>query len=632
MSGDALTAYLRTLPADRIKSIEVITSPNATFRGEGNFGIINIQLKGNDDDGIKGTVSGNIWKTHYIKERGDLNLSSKKNNLVTELSLGVSNSSDWKDNTVESVYKQSNLTTNTNTITDGNNFSYFLGLKTDYQLSESQTIGLLFNTSLSNGNWSETGFTKYGQSNSHVIDSLISIDYESKSRTPEFAVNANYRNNFSNTGQYVFVDFDYLNNYNRDESKNIMSYADGYIHETGVYNNFKQITPQRTNIWSGKLEYGNNLGDILSFRTGFDSYYSEINNEDKYQSWSEGHYVTDNLRSNDFKFEEWTSAFFVHLNKTWSNKFSTSLGTRLEHTKYEVLQYTTQEYSKYNYTKALPSLYINYAPSDQHKFNYSFSYRISRPSFNYLNPFITYTSPNTYRTGNPLLKASERFSQSLQYSLLNRYYINANYSTTDNLINSIEIIKENNLVERKPVNLGKAEDFSIQFSTNKGYINDRAYVNLNILGSLAKVNGSSDGVDINYTNKSASVYLNNYFLLSQKHNLSFDMGAGYYTKPKYSNVEAPSGLDLNFQIRKMLKNWQLSAYCRTSIYIYDNKLTQNRRLKYDTEDLQTITYRRGEATSIGVRVSYNFGNTKVKEIRDRDTSNSEAKSRIRGRQ
>lgn len=630
MNGEALTAYLRSLPAARIKNIEVIMSPNATFRGEGNFGIINIQMKGNDDDGIKGTISGNVWKTHYFKERGEVGLSFKKNSFIAELSLGATNSSDWKENTVESIYKRNNMTTNTNTITDGNNLLYFVNLKTDYQLSTSQSIGFVLNTSLNNGNWNETGLTKYGQLNSHIIDSLIAIDYSSKSYNPEVAVNANYRNSFNDSKQYFYIDFDYLNNYNKYESKNIMSYANENNIEP--YSNFKQITPQKTNIWSGKVEYGNNFENILNLKTGIDSYYSEIKNDDKYQDWSNDKYITDTLRSNNFKFKEWTSALFFHLNKIWNEKLSTSLGTRMEYTKYEVLQYTSQEYYKDNYTKFLPSLYINYSPSDQHKFNYTLSYRISRPHFNSLNPFITYTSPNTYRTGNPFLKASERLSQNFQYLLLNKYYITLSYATTNKLINSIEIIKDNNLIERKPVNLGKGKDFAIQFNTNKEYMNGKANINLNISGNWTKVDGNSDGVDINYTNTSFSVYLNNYFQLSRKHNLSLDIGVAYYTKQKYSNVESPSELGLNFQIRKRIRNWQLGAYCRTNIYIYDSKFTQKWRLKYNTEDLHTITYKKGESTSIGIRVSYNFGNTKVKEIKERNTSNSEVKSRIKSNQ
>lgn len=45
LSGETLQAYLRSLPANDIESIEILHSPNATYRGEGNFAVINIILK-----------------------------------------------------------------------------------------------------------------------------------------------------------------------------------------------------------------------------------------------------------------------------------------------------------------------------------------------------------------------------------------------------------------------------------------------------------------------------------------------------------------------------------------------------------------------------------------------------------
>lgn len=43
LNGEAFLSYIRALPAERIKNIGIITSPNSTFHGEGDFGIIRIQ-------------------------------------------------------------------------------------------------------------------------------------------------------------------------------------------------------------------------------------------------------------------------------------------------------------------------------------------------------------------------------------------------------------------------------------------------------------------------------------------------------------------------------------------------------------------------------------------------------------
>lgn len=62
LSGETLQAYLRSLPANDIESIEILHSPNATYRGEGNFGVINIILKNKKKNGMQGLANLTLTK------------------------------------------------------------------------------------------------------------------------------------------------------------------------------------------------------------------------------------------------------------------------------------------------------------------------------------------------------------------------------------------------------------------------------------------------------------------------------------------------------------------------------------------------------------------------------------------
>lgn len=66
LSGEDMTAYLKSLSVDQIKSIEVIHSPSSSFRGEGDFGIININLK-EKEDGLQGRLNAQFWKEERYK-------------------------------------------------------------------------------------------------------------------------------------------------------------------------------------------------------------------------------------------------------------------------------------------------------------------------------------------------------------------------------------------------------------------------------------------------------------------------------------------------------------------------------------------------------------------------------------
>ncbi len=58
MQGDALTAYLRQLPANRVERIEVVTNPSAKYDPEGNAGVVNLVLVNKVDLGLSGSLYG----------------------------------------------------------------------------------------------------------------------------------------------------------------------------------------------------------------------------------------------------------------------------------------------------------------------------------------------------------------------------------------------------------------------------------------------------------------------------------------------------------------------------------------------------------------------------------------------
>ena len=81
-ASDAATA-LQMIPADQIKSVEVITSPGAKYDGEGDAGIVNIITKKKIIDGYKGTISGsfgtrvNRQSLNLMLGKGRFGLSAK---------------------------------------------------------------------------------------------------------------------------------------------------------------------------------------------------------------------------------------------------------------------------------------------------------------------------------------------------------------------------------------------------------------------------------------------------------------------------------------------------------------------------------------------------------------------------
>src|SRR5205085_230275 len=73
--GSSITDVLQSIPANQIKSIEVITNPGAKYDAQGLGGIINIILKKSTVQGINGNVS---LTAGTLTQNGSFNFNARK--------------------------------------------------------------------------------------------------------------------------------------------------------------------------------------------------------------------------------------------------------------------------------------------------------------------------------------------------------------------------------------------------------------------------------------------------------------------------------------------------------------------------------------------------------------------------
>jgi iron complex outermembrane receptor protein len=81
MSGEDLANFLRSLPANAVEKIEIITNPSSKYDAAGNAGIINIIMKKDKRLGTNGTVTLSGGHGRYYKMNNGISVNNRNKKL-----------------------------------------------------------------------------------------------------------------------------------------------------------------------------------------------------------------------------------------------------------------------------------------------------------------------------------------------------------------------------------------------------------------------------------------------------------------------------------------------------------------------------------------------------------------------
>ena len=119
-----MNSALSMIPADQIKSIEVITSPGAKYDGEGDAGIVNIVTKRKIIDGYKASVNGSFGSRNN-RNSANVNIGKDRFSFSAKASAWYSWPREGKTSYTRDDWT---ITGDTNTLTNnGNSKSQWVG-------------------------------------------------------------------------------------------------------------------------------------------------------------------------------------------------------------------------------------------------------------------------------------------------------------------------------------------------------------------------------------------------------------------------------------------------------------------------------------------------------------------------
>ena len=169
LSGEDLISYLKTIPSDNIKSIEVVTTPPAKYDAEGNSGIININLKKAKKNAVSGNVRGSYTQAKYALGTLGAGLDYQKNDLTIVSNVNYTNGSIAPYQEYTLTYPNYNwLEKNEKKILLDNLSSR---IAVDYNINSKTIIGLQYTGS--NNNTLNKGINRSFITNKLTLDSLI---------------------------------------------------------------------------------------------------------------------------------------------------------------------------------------------------------------------------------------------------------------------------------------------------------------------------------------------------------------------------------------------------------------------------------------------------------------------------
>lgn len=460
MSGKDLEVFLKGSPGYTIEKVELMSSPSAKYDAEGSGGIINIKTRKGFMQGLSGSLTANgsirlntAMKADMVKPGGDLsaNLMYKTDKTLTSFSYspnygegaGVADENKWYGTDYSSL-RQSQTTM------DNSWGGHNLRLQNDWNVTKKDVIGVIanFRTS-SEGSDSGDGsrisdYRSWGTPGQELYSSMLSNTLTDSRRRFIYA-NLNYTHVFDESrSAELTVNADYSRNAGKEKSeqKNIWQTRPASVLPGGTdlsgedfsdYG-FSENTERVLDLVSLKADYSTvfwkSTGRIEAGLKGAVSLTDNRFSRFEYDpsSWSSEEKPS---RVNNFKYREQIYAAYLNVAKQFSPKLNAQVGLRGEMT-FSKGMWQDDPHTSDNYFDLFPNATLSWIPSQKFIFSANYSYRISRPTYWKLNPFITYLNATTYTQGKADLKPSYSHNVSLTAVLFGRLSISSGYGNVRN--------------------------------------------------------------------------------------------------------------------------------------------------------------------------------------------------------
>lgn len=463
-TGKELKEYLKTIPADNLLKIEVITSPSSRYETSGS--VINIVLKKRDDEGIKGSVSLNNRQSTKNSQYANFNFNYHKKKFTQTFIGGYNNGDYVQTNEIENTRYENNMVSKLSLKNEMRNESPSLSSTSEFELNDKNNIGVVLE-------YYQNRNLSFGESKG--IDSENGIPKESFNQiqnTWGFSRNlgANVFYKYYDKEKNKIFDVNVGTNYNGSDNDNLINKE---INKNGgVYGqDLGVITNSQMRNYYLKVDYTQPIGKSGgTFEVGGKT---ELNN----------HVILNSLYGsgmNDdrFHYQDNISSLYANYSKTFFKKLEVRAGLRYEYTDLKVRQEVAGTERRDSYGTFLPNLLLKYSFSENYDVSLTYNRTIWRPWYSEFNPFLIPDINGTYSRGNLYLNPNPNDRLYLKLGFFKKYFISARYMYT-NQDYWTTYMTENGRTVSLPGNFdGKVKKYYLFANTNQTFLKNKLSVNV----------------------------------------------------------------------------------------------------------------------------------------------------------
>jgi outer membrane receptor protein involved in Fe transport len=417
--ASSIADALKQIPADMIKTVEVITSPSAKYDAEGSGGIINIITKKNTLEGLTLSVDSGLGN-----RSSTLGLTGNYRKGKLGMTLGGNGRAFYNPslNTIEQTTTLNSNVLRTSQRADAYDKGLFgqynLGL--DYDISKNQSLTANARFGIRNFARSQTLIT-----NSFVNEIASGIsgrNLNTKDLSNSIDLNLDYLYTYGNGKEWTVSTQYSKNNLTNNFDATLLN---AYSELTGGQKNINLNTNTEATV---QTDYVMPIAKNQSFEIGAKAISREVNSNYEYLFANSAalNYSTDAKRpSGSLNYTQNIAATYFSYTYATANKYTLKAGLRYEYTDITAKSQDNSPILIPAYGVLVPSLNISKKVTDNTTIKLAYNRRIQRPGLQQLNPNFNAANPLNISYGNPNL--TPEFSDKVELgfsSFIKKNYLN----------------------------------------------------------------------------------------------------------------------------------------------------------------------------------------------------------------